>query len=255
MFVGADRNLAVVTASHHVQLLDGPDLDETAPRGVGIGSHARSVEENADRVAIEAVLNEHVVVGGHEEVVPGGDTARAELDAVIQELHLVGQLDKPERFAAEDLLHREDVADVFSGKAGAEPFREGDLERATGEPEQLPEIEHQVDAEVAGPFEAAWVLSADRIPEGIGDESDTRIDAVVLEPRTRAQPVSKQVAAWQNELEGDIGQAARGSGSARGVLGLAGRGSVRGVFGVGGDRPAEDHQNNDSYVMTTPFHY
>ena len=117
---------------------------------------------------------------------------------------------------------------------------------------ELPEIEHQVDAEVAGPFEAAWLLSAYWIPEGVGDERDTRIDAAVLEPRTCAQPVSQQVAAWQNELEGDIGQAARGGRSARGVMGLGGRGSVWGILGVGGDRPAEDHQNAERYVITTP---
>ena len=119
-------------------------------------------------------------------------------------------------------------------------------------PNSFPKSNTRSTPRLLAPFEAALLLSADRIPEGVGDESDTRIDAVVLEPRACAQPVSKQVAAWQNELEGDIGQAARAGRSARGAPGLGGRGIARGVLGLGDDRPAEDHQNDDRYVVTTP---
>jgi hypothetical protein len=103
---------------------------------------------------------------------------------------------------------------------------------------QLPEIDYQVEPEVAGPSEAL-LLAAGRIAEGVGDERDTRIDAVVLEPRAGAEPVSKHVPARQDELEGSIREGA-----------CAGRGA-RGVLGVGDGRPAEDHQECDCDAMST----
>ena len=103
---------------------------------------------------------------------------------------------------------------------------------------ELPEIEYQVEAEVAGPSEAL-LLAAGGIAEGVGDERDTRIDTVVLEPRAGAEPVSQQVPARQDELEGGIREGAR-----------AGRGA-RGVLGVGDGRPAEDHQECDGDAVLT----
>ena len=86
MIVVADGDVAVVQAGHHIRPLGRLHLDEAAPRGVGVSGHARSVEEDADRIAIEAILDEHVVVGRHEEIVAGGDAADAELDAVAEQL-------------------------------------------------------------------------------------------------------------------------------------------------------------------------
>ena len=111
--VGADGRIAVIHAAHDVRPRCRPHLDARAPGGVGVGGHARSVEENADRIAIEAVLDEYIVVGRDEEVVPSGDAADAELDAVVEQRLLVGQVDDPIGLAAEDLLDGEDVADVF----------------------------------------------------------------------------------------------------------------------------------------------
>src|SRR5205807_2454728 len=133
------------------------DLDETAPRGVGIGGHARSVEENTDRVTVEGVLNEYVVVGGNEEIVPGGDAADSELDAVGEQLLLVGHVHESVGLASEDLLHGEDVADVFFRKAGAEALRKGNLERAALELGQLPEIEQQIDARLLAPLKPCCI--------------------------------------------------------------------------------------------------
>src|SRR5205823_5325992 len=59
--VGADGWIAVIQAAHDVCPRRRPHLDARAPGGVGIGRHARGVEENADRIAIEAVLDEYIV--------------------------------------------------------------------------------------------------------------------------------------------------------------------------------------------------
>src|SRR5262245_18365613 len=61
--VGTVGDVAVVETAHHIQPLDGSHFCETAPRRVGIGGHARGVEEDADRISVEAVLDEEVVVG------------------------------------------------------------------------------------------------------------------------------------------------------------------------------------------------
>src|SRR6266446_8068673 len=118
--VGTDGGIAVIHAAHDVRPCRRSHLDARAPGGVGVGGHARSVEENADRIAIEAVLDKHVVIRRNEEVVPSGDAADAELDAVVEQRLLVGQVDDPIGLAAEDLLDGEDVADVFLRWAGAE---------------------------------------------------------------------------------------------------------------------------------------
>src|SRR5881296_80762 len=101
-----------------------------------------------------------------------------------------------------------------------------------GESEHLLKIEYQIEAEIARPSEALS-HAADRIAEGVGDERQGRGDAVVLERRACAVPVSEQVLLGQDELEGRVGQSA-----------CAGRRS-RGVLGMDGGRPAEDYQERD----------
>src|SRR5216684_3767953 len=128
MPIVADGRIAVIHAALHVRPLRRSPLDESAPRGVGVGGHARRVEEDARRIAVEAVLYQHVVVGGHEEIVPGGDAADSELDAVVQKLLPVGHIDEADRIGSEDRLHGEDVADVLPRKVGAEALRHGELE-------------------------------------------------------------------------------------------------------------------------------
>src|SRR4029453_10637829 len=118
--VGADGGIAVIHAAHDVRPCRRSHLDARAPGGVGVGGHARGVEENADRIAIEAVLDKHVVIRRDEEVVPSGDAADAELDAVVKQRLLVGQVDDSEGLAAEDLLDGKDVADEVPRQAGAE---------------------------------------------------------------------------------------------------------------------------------------
>src|SRR5216683_568467 len=94
VFIVADGGVTVIQAALHVRPLSRSPLDETAPRGVG--------------------------VGGHEEIVPSGDAADSELDAVVQKLLLVGHIDEAERIGSVDRLHAEDVANVRCRKAGAE---------------------------------------------------------------------------------------------------------------------------------------
>ena len=180
-----------------------PHLNERAPGGVGVGGHARGVEENADRIAIEAVLDEHVVVGRDEEVVPGGDAANAELDAVVEQPLLVGHIDDAERLAAEDLLHGEDVADVLRRQAGAEPLRHRKQERAAPQVGELFQVKQQVQAEIVGPCEAL-LPATDRVAEGVGDERQRRRDAAVLQPGAQAVPVAEQVLAGEDQLKGRI---------------------------------------------------
>src|SRR5215470_8108241 len=62
MRVGTDGGITVIHAAHDVRPCCRSHLDARAPGGVGVGGHARSVEENADRIAIEAVLDEYIVV-------------------------------------------------------------------------------------------------------------------------------------------------------------------------------------------------
>ena len=128
MLVGTDGDVAVVHAAHHIHPFGRFHFDEAAPRGVGIGGHARSIEEDADRVAVEAVLHEDVVVRRDQEIVTGRDAADPELDAVVEELLLIAEVDESVRLPSEDLLHGEDVADVFPRKARAEALRERDQE-------------------------------------------------------------------------------------------------------------------------------
>jgi len=79
-----------------------------------------------------------------------------------------------------------------------------------------------------------------RIAEGFGDERDTRINTVVLEPGASAELVPQQVPGGQDKLDRRIGQGA-----------CTGRGR-RGVLGVGDGHPAEDHQNGDADA-TSPY--
>src|SRR5215470_12748598 len=148
--VGTNLDVAVVQAAHHVHPFGGFHFHETAPRRVGIRGHARSVEEDADRIAVEAVLDEYVVVGRDQEIVSGRDAADPELNAVIEQLLLIRDVDESVRLASEDLLNGEDVADVLPREAGPEALRERDQERSTVEPDQLLKVEVQVDAQVAG---------------------------------------------------------------------------------------------------------
>ncbi len=128
VLIVADGGVAVIQAALHVRPLGRSSRNESAPRGVGVRGHARRVEEDARWIAVEAVLYEHVVVGGHEEIVPGGDAADSELDAVVEKLLLVGRIDEAVRILSVDRLHVEDVADVFRRKAGAEALRKRELE-------------------------------------------------------------------------------------------------------------------------------
>src|SRR5882672_10256316 len=128
MLIGTDGDVAVVRAAHHIHPFGRSHFHETAPRRVGIGGHARSVEEDADRIAVETVLDEYVVVGRDQEIISGRDAADSELDAVIEQLLLIRDVHESIRLASEDLLNGEDVADVLSREAGPEAFRERDQE-------------------------------------------------------------------------------------------------------------------------------
>src|SRR4030095_4249013 len=110
--VVADGRIAVVNATHDVGPCGRSYLDERSPGIIGMGGHTGGVEENADRIAVEAVLYEHVVVGRNEKIVAGSDSTESELDAIIKELLLVGHVDEVERFAAKDLLNRKNIVNV-----------------------------------------------------------------------------------------------------------------------------------------------
>src|SRR4029077_3400779 len=93
LIVGADGRIAVVDATHDVGPCGRSYLNKSSPRVVGIGGHTGGVEENPDRIAVEAVLYEHVVVGRNEKVIAGGDPTESEFDAIIKELLEVGHVD------------------------------------------------------------------------------------------------------------------------------------------------------------------
>src|SRR4029077_11885967 len=61
--VVADGRVAVVDAPHDVGPRGRSYFDKSSPGVIGIGRHTRGVEENAYRIAIEAILHEDVVVG------------------------------------------------------------------------------------------------------------------------------------------------------------------------------------------------
>jgi hypothetical protein len=69
-----------------------------------------------------------------------------------------GHVDESVGLASEDRLHGEDVADVISRVPRRRP-------RMSRPPEQLTEIEHQAEADVAGSSEAL-LLAAGRVAEG-----------------------------------------------------------------------------------------
>src|SRR6185437_2845793 len=110
--VVTDGRIAVVDTTHDVGSRRWSYFDKSSPGIIGIGGHTWGVKENAYRIAIEAILYEDIVVGRHQEVVAGGDAAESELYAIIKELLEVGQIDHPERFAAENLLNSKDIVDV-----------------------------------------------------------------------------------------------------------------------------------------------
>src|SRR5207237_6907380 len=111
-------------------------------------------------IAVETLLDDNVVVGGNEEVAAGGEAANPEFDAVAEEPLPIRHIDDSVCLASEDLLHGKDVADVVLGEAGAEALREGDLERAAIDPDELVEIEKKVDAQVVGCREAVLHTAA-----------------------------------------------------------------------------------------------
>src|SRR4029453_3207831 len=80
----ADGRIAVVDATHDVGPHGRSYFDKSSPGVIGIGGHTGRVEENAHRIAIEAVLYEDVVVGRDKEVVAGANTANPEFDAIIK---------------------------------------------------------------------------------------------------------------------------------------------------------------------------
>jgi hypothetical protein len=113
--VGADGRIAIIRTAHDIRPRRRAHLGKRAPGGVWVGGHARRVEENADGIAIEAILDEHVVVGRDEEVIPGSNASDAKLDTVVKQLLVVGKVDDAVGLAATDLLDIEDVANVVPG--------------------------------------------------------------------------------------------------------------------------------------------
>src|SRR5437868_6507376 len=59
----ADGGIAVVDATHDVGPRGRSYFDKSSPGVIGIGGDTGGVEENAYRIAIEAILYEDVVVG------------------------------------------------------------------------------------------------------------------------------------------------------------------------------------------------
>jgi hypothetical protein len=200
MFVSADGRVAVIPAAHDGRPRGRPHLEERTPGGVGIRGHTGGVEEDADRIAIEAVLYEYVVVGRDEEVVSSSDAADAECNAVIKELLPVGDIDDAERCAAADLLYVEDVADIFLRKAAFEAVRGGKFESSALGPVQLLQVYYEVKADVAEPCEAMSHPAA-RVTEGVGHEREGRDEAAVLQPLALAVPVAEHVFAGHDQLE------------------------------------------------------
>src|SRR4030095_8261619 len=74
LIVGAERRIAVVDATHDVGPSGRSYFDKSPPGVVGIGAHTGGVEENPDRIAVEAILYENVVVGRDQEVVSRSDS-------------------------------------------------------------------------------------------------------------------------------------------------------------------------------------
>src|SRR4029453_17088682 len=82
--VVADGRMAVVDATHEVGPRGRSYFDKSSPGVIGIGGHTGGVEENAYRIAIEAVLYEHVIVGRNEKIVASANAANPEFDAIIK---------------------------------------------------------------------------------------------------------------------------------------------------------------------------
>ena len=101
-------------------------------------------------------------------------------------------------------------------------------------PVQLLQIELQVNAEVTERCEAL-PLAAGRIAEGVRNERQGRGDAVILEPAAHAVPISEQVLARQDQLEGRV---CYGAGAGRGL---------RIVLGAGDSPPTENRQDPDEH--------
>src|SRR5207249_11255883 len=56
-------------------------FDKSSPGVIRIGGHTGGVEENAYRIAIEAVLYEHVIVGRNEKIVARSEEHTSELQS------------------------------------------------------------------------------------------------------------------------------------------------------------------------------
>src|SRR4029450_8014506 len=82
--VVADGRIAVVDATHDVGPRGRSYFDKNSPGVIGIGRHTGGVEENAYRIAIEAILYEDVVVGRDEKIVASANAANPEFDAIIK---------------------------------------------------------------------------------------------------------------------------------------------------------------------------
>src|SRR6478752_472744 len=82
--VVTDGRITVVDATHDVGPRGRSYLDHSSPGVIGIGGHTGGVEENAYRIAIEAVLYEHVIVGRNQKIVASANAANPKFDAIIK---------------------------------------------------------------------------------------------------------------------------------------------------------------------------
>ena len=160
----ADGRIAIINAGHEVSTLGQLHLEAGTPSVVGVGAHARRVEENANGIAIKAILHEQIIILGDEKVVAGTDAAETEFDPVIEELLQVSQINEMERLATIDLLNGENIANVFLGQAVPVALRHGYQKRTTLQTDQLVQIEEQAQTDIVSIGNAlalatAWIAS------------------------------------------------------------------------------------------------
>src|SRR5262245_42552272 len=162
MIIAANGWVTVIHATHDVGPRGRSDFDKSSPGVIGIGGHTGGIEENAYRIAIEAILYENIVVGRNQEVVAGSNAADSEFDVIVKKLLQVRYVNEVEGFAAENLLNSEDVMDVVRRQAAAETIRHRDQKRGAPEPAHFFEIEIQVKPDIVSRRKALFV-SATRV--------------------------------------------------------------------------------------------
>src|ERR1700746_2399994 len=121
MSVRADIGGTVVDASLNVATLRRFHFHQRRPRAV-VGSHALSVQKNAEWVSAKRIRHETEVVGRDEKVIHSREASEAKLDPIVKQLLLIRQIDQSDGLKPPDLLRAENIADVGLRKRATPTF-------------------------------------------------------------------------------------------------------------------------------------